>query len=113
MKMNTLPVRKLRSLNSAGLTKGGDFVVSMWTTNRYSARPATAASAQISGELNQSLSWPRSSINCKAPMARLRVAKPKKSKADFLIGVSGMNDRMPRKESTPNGTLMKNTQRQS
>ena len=40
---------------------------------------------QISGELNQSLSWPRSSVICSAPTARLSVAKPKKSKGAFFI----------------------------
>ena len=64
------------------------------------------ASTQISVELNQSSNWPRSNISWNAPMARLRVAKPKKSKRDLRIFVSAMNEATPRKDKTPNGTLM-------
>ena len=70
-------------------------------------RPETAASMQISGELNQSLSCPRSSMSCSAPTATLKVAKPKKSKRDRLMVDLGQHaSDVPRKATMPNGTLM-------
>ena len=59
------------------------------------------------GEENQSSNWPRSSIICSAAMARLRLAKPRKSKReDFALRLSGMVKNRPTKASTPIGRLI-------
>ena len=82
----------------------------MKTQTPVMVRPS---SIQVSVEPNQSLVSPRSSSICKAPMPRLSMAKPKKSKGRSRSrGVSETNHQTPATVSIPTGRLMKNTQRQ-
>jgi hypothetical protein len=68
----------------------------------------------ISTEPNQSSNSPRSSIICSAPIATPRNRNPMASKrSETRRGDSLTNAMTPASASSPNGRLMKNTQRQS
>ena len=70
-------------------------------------RPASTASTMISRELNQSLSWPRSSIICSAPIPSDSTAKPSQSKRSRRCPRGfGRNASSPAVASRPNGRLM-------
>ncbi|MNC36468.1 hypothetical protein D3C75_849900 [compost metagenome] len=106
MKMNSRPTLKLRSRNSPGSMNGWS-QVKMCATNRYNARPASTASPTTSGLENQSSDSPRSNIICNAPIARLSMAKPNRSKRRVRSsGVSRTKAARPNQASRPNGRLM-------
>ena len=89
MNMNSDPIEKLRSLKMRR-SMNGVFAVSEWTMNTQKPVMTRPSSTQVSGEVNQSLSAPRSSISCNAPTPSASMPKPKKSNLRILISVSGI-----------------------
>ena len=80
--------------------------MTVWTTNIQPAAIAMPSSRTTSGELNQSLSGPRSSMNWSEPTVIDSSAKPRKSKRRKRRTVSGMKKKMPASAAAPIGTLM-------
>ena len=107
------PIAKLRFSSRRG-SRNGCAEVRLCAAKIQKAIAATAASRIISGDSNQSRRWPRSIISCTPVIATDKARNPVQSRRVRVRSVYPENtNQMKAIASSPGGTIMKNTARQS